>query len=216
VRRRPGHRDGGLWSRPQALYAISIPGLDIEITYNPFYGVSDNLVTCWLARPAMNEDFILLNGDTLFVTPVLEKLLTAPLAPLTMAINHKPEFDDDDMKVTLESDGRLRAVGKALDLSTVDAESIGLMLFRGHGVDTFCEALDAAVRSPEALNAWYLSVVNALADSLEIQTLAIGDHWWGEVDSHEDLASVRDVLNRHASENPQLPRARPPGDRAVR
>lgn len=200
----------------QALNAMSIPNLAIEILYNPFYGVSDNLVTCWMARPAMTEDFILLNGDTLFVTPVLEGLLTAPLAPLTMAINHKSEFDDDDMKVTLESDGQLRAVGKTLDLSTVDAESIGLMLFRGHGADSFRQALDAAVRSPEALKAWYLSVVNALTDSLRIQTFAIGDHWWGEVDSHEDLASVRAVLNRLANENPELPRARPPGDRAAR
>ena len=42
----------------RALYSMSIPGLSVDTIYNPFYGVSDNLVTCWLARPAMTEDFI--------------------------------------------------------------------------------------------------------------------------------------------------------------
>lgn len=200
----------------QALYSMSFPGLSVDTIYNPFYGVSDNLVTCWLARPAMTEDFILLNGDTLFVPAVLEGLLTTPLAPVTMAINHKPEYDDDDMKVSLEADGRLRAVGKTLDLSAVDGESIGLMTFRGRGVDAFREALDAAVRSPEALRAWYLSILNALADNLQIQTFAIGDHWWGEVDSQEDLVAVRSTLERFSDEKLQLPRTHPRGERAAR
>ena len=138
------------------------------------------------------------------------------MAPVTMAINHKPEYDDDDMKVSLEADGRLRAVGKTLDLSAVDGESIGLMTFRGRGVDAFREALDAAVRSPEALRAWYLSILNALADNLQIQTFAIGDHWWGEVDSREDLVAVRSTLERFSDEKLQLPRTHPPGERAAR
>ena len=200
----------------QAIYSMSFPGLSVDTIYNPFYGVSDNLVTCWLARHAMTEDFVLLNGDTLFLPPVLEGLLTTPLAPVTMAINHKPEYDDDDMKVSLDTDGRLRAVGKTLDLSSVDGESIGLMVFRGRGVDTFRQALDAAVRSPEALGAWYLSVLNALADNLQIQTFAIGDHWWGEVDSQEDLVAVRSSLERFASAPPQSPRNPARGERAAR
>lgn len=200
----------------RALYSMSIPGLSVDTIYNPFYGVSDNLVTCWLARPAMTEDFILLNGDTLFLSPVLEGLLTAPLAPLTMAINHKSEYDGDDMKVSLATDGGLRAVGKTLDHSSVDGESIGLMTFRGHGVDTFRQALDAAVRSPEALKAWYLSVVNALADSLQIQTFSIGENWWGEVDSPEDLIAVQSALEQHPGATSVPVRTQASGQRVAR
>ena len=107
-------------------------------------------------------------------------------------------------------------MGKTLDLSSVDGESIGLMVFRGRGVDTFRQALDAAVRSPEALGAWYLSVLNALADNLQIQTFAIGDHWWGEVDSREDLVAVRSALERFSGEKPRLPPTQPRGERAAR
>jgi len=57
------------------LTEIRIPGLLVETQFNPFFASSDNLMTCWLARAAMDEDFILLNGDTIFEDAVLKRLL---------------------------------------------------------------------------------------------------------------------------------------------
>ena len=31
-----------------------------------FFQVADNLASCWLVREHMNDDFLLINGDTLF------------------------------------------------------------------------------------------------------------------------------------------------------
>lgn len=170
-----------------------VPGIEVETHYNPFYALSDNLATVWLARPQMDADFVLMNGDTLFEASVLRTLLASPDAPLTLTINVKPRYDDDDMKVSLDGT-RLTAVGKKLRPDVVDGESIGLMYFRGNGVKAFDEALEAAIREPEALDLWYLSVVNGLADSLRIETANISGLWWGEVDSPEDLRDVRKAL----------------------
>ena len=57
------------------LAGTPVPGLTVELVFNPFYAVSDNLATCWVAREAMSEDFLLLNGDTLFEPTVLRRLL---------------------------------------------------------------------------------------------------------------------------------------------
>ena len=38
----------------------------VKLLYNPFYAVSDNLISLWVARSEMSEDFILLNGDNIF------------------------------------------------------------------------------------------------------------------------------------------------------
>src|SRR4030095_881910 len=43
--------------------ANPVPGLACETLINPFYRSSDNLISCWLARRAMSEDFPLLRGD---------------------------------------------------------------------------------------------------------------------------------------------------------
>ena len=178
---------------------LSIPGLTLETQYNPFYKVSDNLITCWMARAMMAGDFVLLNGDTLFETAVLETLLASPEAAVTLATNHKRKYDDDDMKVELDG-RRLVAVGKTLDTETVDGESIGMMVFRNDGPKLFRNALEAAVRNPAALKAWYLSVICDMAGSGRVETADIGDLWWGEVDCQEDLIEVRSALER--SEDP--------------
>ena len=52
-----------------------IPGLTVDTLFNPFYSLSDNLATCWLAREVMSEDFLLLNGDTLFEHRLLRRVL---------------------------------------------------------------------------------------------------------------------------------------------
>jgi len=48
---------------------------NIKTLYNPFFDSSDNLVSCWVARIEMQEEFLILNGDTLFEAAVLERLL---------------------------------------------------------------------------------------------------------------------------------------------
>jgi choline kinase len=176
-----------------------VPGLAIETLYNPFYGTSDNLVTCWLARSAMEDDFLLLNGDTLFEDAVLERVLDGPPVPLTVTIDHKSLYDDDDMKVSLDAQGRLLAIGKTLAPPEVGAESIGMLAFRGSGPKLFVDALERAVRRPESLRRWYLSVVHEMAQNHAVETMSIQGLWWGEVDSPEDLHAVRSELETRVS-----------------
>ena len=42
------------------------PDCSFDTVFNPFYKVADNLVSCWMVSDRMDEDFILVNGDTLF------------------------------------------------------------------------------------------------------------------------------------------------------
>jgi choline kinase len=163
--------------------------------FNPFYSVSDNLATCWLAQEWMQDDFIILNGDTLFEPAVARRLLASDDAVLTLAVNEKDAYDDDDMKVSMHDSTRLVAVGKTLDPRIVDGESIGLMLFREEGGRQFKSVLERAVRESGAVNRWYLSAVNELAQTTDVATLSITGLWWGELDSADDLAFLRASLN---------------------
>ena len=176
------------------LAANPVPGIACEILFNPFFRSSDNLISCWLARGAMNDDFLLLNGDTLFEDGVLARLLNSPPSPVTLAVDHKPIYDEDDMKVSLDRNGRLLAIDKWLPPAMVGGESIGLLLFRESGPKLFAGALEDAVRRPEALRQWYLSVVNRMARTTAVETASVRGLWWREVDSPEDLADVRRAL----------------------
>ena len=158
----------------------------VRALYNPFFATTDNLVSCWVARSEMQGEFLILNGDTLFEVGVLERLLAAPEHPVTLAISCKDRYDDDDMKVIRDGD-RLVRVGKKLPLDRVDAESIGMMTFRGEGPRLFREAIDRAMRTPDAQKQWYLSLIDALAERKVVYTQPISPQGWAEVDSASDL-----------------------------
>ena len=141
----------------------------------------------------MIEDFFLINGDTLFEPAIVRRLLDSPLNPVTLAIDLKAHYDDDDMKVHLQGPQLLR-VGKDLPPALVDGESIGLMLFRGAGPGLFREALDRAMRRPEALRQWYLSVIGQLAQEGHVWTQSIEGLEWAEVDYPLDLARATKMV----------------------
>ena len=141
----------------------------------------------------MGEPFLLLNGDTLFEPAVLRRLLASPSTPIVVSIDRKPTYDADDMKVCVDGT-RLLAIGKELDLHTVNGESIGLLLFREDGPDLYRRELENAVHAERSLQAWHLDVVNRLAPETRIETLSVeGLRWW-EIDTPEDLAAVRAAL----------------------
>ena len=158
----------------------------IRTLYNPRYATSDNLVSCWWAREEMEQDFLLLNGDTLFEAAVIKALLECPEAPITVTVSSKHRYDSDDMKVILE-DRRLVHIGKKLPVENVHAESIGLIRFTGQGPEIFRNALEEAEAHPESSGRWYLSVIDTIAGEIDVMTCSITGLTWCEVDYPADL-----------------------------
>lgn len=179
--------------RSLAHFARRWPKVRLRAVYNPFYGVADNLATCWLARHEMDGDFLLLNSDTLFSLPVLQTLLASPAAPISLAVDHKDRYDDDDMKVQLDG-SRLVDIGKKLPRERVQGESIGMLYFRGDGPRRFVTALEAAMLDPAAIRQWYLSVIAALAPQTEVRAVTISGHPWCEIDYPVDVQTARRMV----------------------
>jgi len=165
----------------------------VETLFNPFFAVADNLGTCWVARYEMAEDFLLLNGDTLFDAAVLRKLLDSPDHPVTVTTDRKSTYDSDDMKVILDGE-RLVRIGKDLPLDQVDAESIGMLLFRGEGAALFRNTIETVLRQETGLKRWYLSVIDEMARSMPIWTCCIEGLPWAEVDCPADLEHAERVV----------------------
>ena len=180
------------------LETLARPGLTIRSVFNPFFNVADNLASCWMARGEMIQDFVLLNGDTLFEPAVLAKLLEAPPAPITLAIDRKDSYDSDDMKVRLNG-SRLVEVGKTLSSDAIDGESIGMIRFSGEGPRRFANVLDEIMRTPNGIGWWYLKAIGVLADQGLVETHSIEGLTWGEVDFKEDLERARDLFTTQSA-----------------
>lgn len=184
----------GTGAMEAALEAIAREkGISVRVVYNPFYAVADNLASCWMARHEMTGDFIQVNGDNLFREDLVSLLLDGSEASVTVAINRKPEYDADDMKVMLDGD-RLTEIGKTLPVEAVDAEAIGLYVFRGEGVRLYREVLERDMREPQALKQWFPSAVGQLAKLTAVKVCDVGKIEWCEVDFPTDLQSARHMV----------------------
>ncbi len=173
------------------------PG-SIHTIYNPFFAMADNLMSCWVARNDMTQDFVLINGDTMFESAVLEGLLHAPPAPITLVTDEKPRYDADDMKVIVRGT-RLDRIGKTLPIEQVNGESIGMIRFQGQGSQKFLSTMDKRIRKPEALKQWYLSLIDELAQQGLVSTFCIKGLIWAEIDNPSDLEHAERLFKNHDS-----------------
>jgi len=166
----------------------------VKTLLNPFFDVSDNLASCWLARHAMQDDFILLNGDTLFEKAILDKVLNSAACPITLTIDDKDDYDDDDMKVELAG-SQVVHVSKSLTEGQTHAESIGLLYFRDDGAALFRQALEENIRQPRRLKAWFLSVIDTLAGGKLVTSCSIKGLRWAEIDFIDDLELAESIFS---------------------
>lgn len=184
------------------LKSIRDPRVEIALRFNPFYKVADNLGSCWIARDAMQDDFLILNGDTLVCEDIVHKVQKGSLAPdgkpwpITVSVDVKPQgYDSDDMKVEREASGRLAHIGKTLTAAQSNAESIGFLAFRGEGVDLFRETVRKAMRTPEGVQHWYLKVIDSIAPTGKVGTASIEGLEWAEVDFLNDIEIATKLTN---------------------
>lgn len=169
-----------------------VPG--IQIIFNPFFNVSDNLASCWLARTEMEGDFLLINGDTVFEPAVLERVMGSGSAPVTLAVDVKTSYDEDDMKVSLHG-ASVRGVSKILSVEQTHAESIGMLYFRETGASRFRESLELAMREPAGVRSWFLSVVDNLAKQDLVRACHISGERWAEIDFIADIDAAEKLLS---------------------
>ncbi len=180
-----------------ALPGITPRGMQVRTLFNPFYKVADNLASCWMVRQELAGPSLILNGDTLFEPEIARRLLAAPEAAITVTIDRKAAYDEDDMKVITTGD-RLTAIGKKLALADVTGESIGFLRFSAAGAASFVAEITRTMHTLEGVSLWYLSAIHRLANAgVDVKVASIEGLHWGELDFPADLVECRDIAGRY-------------------
>jgi L-glutamine-phosphate cytidylyltransferase len=170
-------------------------GPRVRTVFNPFYQVADNTGSLYMAREELSGDCLVWNGDTLVSNALMSRVVGNDRSGICVTIDRKDWYDEDDMKVVVSDDGRLRAIGKRI-AEGVNRESIGLLAFRAGGAELFRDSIEQAMRTKEGTTIWYLRVIHHLAQNAEVWTLDINGEEWGEVDFPADVEIARALTAR--------------------
>lgn len=170
--------------------------IDIQIIYNPFFDISNNLLSLWQARHEMESDFIIINGDDIFNDSVLLELLEHDKNELiTMVIDRKETYDEDDMKLIVKN-GRILEVSKKIPLNEANGESIGMIRVTGEAKGIMVDTMERMVRNKKNMQVFYLAMIQELIN----QGIVVGYHEisskdWAEIDFHPDLEDIRKKIS---------------------
>jgi len=173
--------------------------INIKLIYNPFYNITNNLVSLWMARDYMNDDFIIINGDNIFQFQLL-KYLKEFKTDVGIGIKEKKIYDEDDMKVKI-TNNYITKINKQIDLQEVNGESIGIMKVSINAAKKFIDTLNVLMRDTNNLNAYYLEVFQYLAsDGYPISPIICNQFAWSEIDFLKDLRHVKNNINSFLGE----------------
>jgi len=179
--------------------SLDMPDLNIRTLYNPFYGVSNNLASLWIAKHEIQENCMVTNGDNLFDSDVFKNFNTeCGENGIYLSLGEKDVFDEDDMKVTL-CNGMVIHVSKDIPKQNRDAESPGLCLVRGSiAVQQIKESLDSLMRKKTEINSFWLKVFTHLAENdKQVKPWFFdAESMWKEVDIHPDVDQMREFLSQ--------------------
>lgn len=168
----------------------------VRSLFNPFYDMSNNLVTLWLAKEEMDDDFVVCNGDNLFSSDVYAGLARDNGDGIFVTVRRKKSYDEDDMKVTIRN-GRVVRVSKEIGCDDADAESVGLVLVKGReSREVFRGHMDALVHDRTCLDKFWLEVFGQMSDAgiaVSFWEMPQGGTWQ-EIDFHMDLKKVKEIL----------------------
>ncbi len=164
-----------------------------ECCFNPFYTQFGILSSLWLARPQLEgKPFVFTTGDHYFTSNRLATFLAdQPEADLLVDVELKT-CDDEDMKVYLNRQGKLRTMTKTMLEGPVLGEFTGLLRASAEGSGHLFSTLEKYV--------WQHGIQGYLADVLcaahrkwELAFHLSSDHHRIEIDFPCDLHRARQL-----------------------
>jgi len=156
----------------------------------------NNAYSLWLAREHFAAGALLVNGDTVHPVSVEKTLLAATQqAGLVIAVDDIKRLAEEEMKVIIDSGGRLTRITKLMDPALAYGEYIGATLISASAAAPLAAALEATWRRDPSL--YYEDGFQELTDrGGTIEVAPIGEVEWVEVDNHDDLRRAREIAAR--------------------
>ncbi|CAL9562153.1 MULTISPECIES: sugar phosphate nucleotidyltransferase [Streptomyces] len=169
-------------------------GVKLHLVENDKAEEWNNAYSLWCARDVIKEGVILANGDTVHPVSVEQTLLEArgKGQRIILALDTVKKLADEEMKVVTEPGRGVRRITKLMDPADATGEYIGVTLIEGDAAADLADALKATYERDPQL--YYEDGYQEMVDrGLTIDTAAIGDVRWVEIDNHDDLNKAREI-----------------------
>lgn len=167
-----------------------VPGCNF--IHNEAYDSTNNIYSLWLARNELaGEDFLLLNSDVLFAPKMVEEILLAPKNSSLLVDDIRP-LEEEEMRVAADTEGRITAIAKTLDIEQSAGEYIGLARFGKDFSQALFDRIDTMIAAGQT-GVWYENAIAGILGKHPLYCLSTHGLPWIEIDTHEDIARAAEI-----------------------
>ncbi len=164
---------------------------DICYYYNPFFDITNSIVSIWFAKEFLSdEDILIMNGDVFMEPSLLDMILNSSKNPVLFSDEMRKE--EADYKFYYEN-GVLKKYGKNLSIEETTGEYIGIARLKKSFVHVFRERLEWLINKQQH-SVWWENVLYSLTDSMEIYVEDVQGKFWAEIDYVEDYERIKQYI----------------------
>lgn len=167
--------------------SLSFP-LHYTFVNNPLYTETNYIYSIYCAREYLDDDILLMHGDIVFESSVLDDVLTSAYS--CMKVSSTLFLPEKDFKAVVHN-GRVDKVGVEFFTDAMEAQAF-YKLNRADWrtwLDKICEFCESGNRNCYAENAF-----NEVSDTCDLYALDVKDRLCSEIDTPEDLMLVTSKL----------------------
>jgi len=160
-------------------------GVNFIFVNNPIYDRTNYIYSIYLAREYLDDSILLLHGDLVFETCVLQDILASPKS--VMVVDSTKPLPPKDFKAVVES-GRIKRVGVDEFENAFYAQPLYKLIKKDWDIwlDEIVRFCDTGNTSVYAENA-----MNNVSDKMELLPLDVLGRMCFEIDNPEDLAYAK-------------------------
>lgn len=171
-----------------------LKGRKVHFVKNPFFEVSNNIVSLWMARDFLDDDTIVLSADLVYEEGIIDRI-TESEAQIGLAVDSS-KIITGDYFLEVDKQGRLISYGKAVPESKRSFSNVGIAKISKSSCRCFKKELNDLVLSGE-ISDYFEQVFFNIGQSnrLCLKYIDVRDFHCNEIDFFEDFKSLGKARN---------------------
>lgn len=169
------------------------PQCTIHYIDNALYETTNNIYSLWLARDhARGQDVVLLDSDILFDPQMITRVLEIPGSALSV---NRHGLGDEEMKVVVDSEGRITEISKTCRPKDAMGESVGIEKMSAEYTAALYAELDQMIEKEGLVDIFYERAFERLIpQGHTFRVVDTTDVFSMELDTVEDFERAKELI----------------------
>ncbi len=165
--------------------------LNVTFVFNEKYATTNYIYSLYLCSEYIDSDLILMHGDMVFDSILLEKLASADFSCVLVRDGRPTDADEKDFKGNI-IDGNVTEI--SIDLQGENAFPLApVYKLRKDDATLWLAEISKFIESGE-VSCYAENALNRIMDNIQLKALFYKDKLCGEVDTYGDLRKIKEQL----------------------